>query len=274
MKQPNYRELYAMAREQAPSSFEADQLFSHVTGWAPHSLPQTGGQPVPGKQRELLAALLARRAAGEPLQYLLGEWEFYGLPFTVGEGVLIPRADTELLVDAAIKIASRTGAANILDLCSGCGAIAVALAHHLPKAAVTAVELSAEAFAFLGKNIARNNVRATAVCADVHEYIPPAPVDIITANPPYIPSGDFEALQTEVRREPRMALDGGGDGLDFYRAITARYKRYLSGNGALCLEIGQGQTASVLMLLAQHGYRDMETLRDLGGNTRVVIGYR
>jgi len=265
-----FARLYALAREKLPSAFEAEQLFCHVTGWRRHDLPHMGGQAAPKELVRRLEDLCRRRSEGEPLQYLLEEWEFYGLPFHVGEGVLIPRADTETLVDAALACAEGCGEPRILDLCSGSGAVAVALAHRLPSAHVTAVELSEGACAYLEKNIRRNGVPVRMVQADIFAYEPDGAVDILTANPPYIPSAELDTLQEEVRREPGMALDGGADGLRFYRGIAGRFCPHLREGGAVCLEIGMGQEEAVAEILQRAGCREIGQHRDLGGIIRVV----
>ena len=271
-----FAQLYSEARGQLPSAFEAEQLFCHVTGWHRHDLPQMGGQAVPDALVQRLQGLCRRRTRGEPLQYLLGEWEFYGLPFFVGEGVLIPRADTETLVDAALAKAKSMGEGSlrILDLCSGSGAVAVALAHHLPKAHVTAVELSETAFCYLRRNIAANRVAVEAVRADLYRYVPEDSFDIITANPPYIPSGELPALQQEVRLEPATALDGGEDGLAFYRGIARGYHPHLKPGGLLAVEIGMGQAPAVAEIFTRFAYRDLEEHQDLNGVVRVLSGFR
>ena len=269
---PTWQQLYTLLRRGMPSDFEAEQLFCHVTGWHGYDLPRLGSQPAPPGQAERLEALLERRKKGEPLQYLLGEWEFYGLPFRVGEGVLIPRSDTEVLVDAARSFLSGYPRPLLLDLCSGSGAVAVAVARHAPEARVIAVELSPAAFGYLEENIRLNGVAVQAILGDIYHYTPPLRVDIITANPPYIPSADLESLQEEVRREPSAALDGGSDGLDFYRGITRRYAPFLTPEGALCFEVGAGQAEEVAGIMAAQGYRQITTRNDLSGIPRVITG--
>lgn len=265
-----YSLLYRELLDGMPSRFEADQLLLHVCGRRPHELDRPADGPVPDAQKKKLRDIMSRRAQGVPLQYLLGEWEFYSLPFRVGPGVLIPRQDTETLVDAALEQARRLDAPQILDLCSGTGCVAVALARHLPGAAVSALEISDEAYAYLVDNIARNRVPVRPVLGDLREYTHPLPLDLIVSNPPYIPRAELARLQREVGFEPPGALDGGEDGLCFHRAIARRYQSQLRPGGLLLLEVGAGQAGQVCALLAGCGYTDIRTRTDLGGVERVV----
>lgn len=269
-----WQTLYTLLRQTMPSAFEAEQLFTHVTGWHSHDLPRLTHQPVPPDQLRRLRRLMERRQEGEPLQYLLGEWEFYGLPFKVGEGVLIPRADTEVLVDVALEKIGNNPRPKILDLCTGSGAVAIALAHHVPAAEVAALELSAAAFAYLEENIRRNGGKVQAIHGDVFAYEPPVPQDLITANPPYIPTGELSDLQKEVQQEPAMALDGGPDGLSFYREITKRYTLFLASSGILCFEVGMGQAGVVAEIMRRNGLAAITVHKDLAGIDRVVAGAR
>ncbi len=219
---------------------------------------------------ETLAEWTCRRLAGEPLQYLLGEWEFWGLTFAVGEGVLIPRPDTEILVEQGLAALNGVEAPRVLDLCAGSGCVALALAHERPDAAVTAVEWSPAAYGYLEKNIAALGGRVTPRRADV---LAPPPgdwgaFDLITANPPYLTGEEMAALPPEVRHEPPQALSGGADGLDFYRAIRAMWLPLLKPGGTLAMEIGWRQGEQVSTLFAPFSPR---VVKDYGGNDRVVI---
>lgn len=221
-----------------------------------------------------LESMLDRRAAGEPVQYILGSADFMGLRFKVGDAVLIPRQDTETLVEAAlIDLRQRPGQPALLDLCTGSGCVGLSLASLAPHARVTLADLSPEAL-----EIARANQRALGLKVDVRQGDLFAAVagerfDVITANPPYIPSGELEGLQREVRFEPRIALDGGADGLDFYRRIAGGASGHLAPGGALFFEVGVGEAPAVLELVknslpaAQTG-----TVKDLNGVERVVFG--
>ena len=267
-----YQQLYAVLTYRMPSEFEARQLFSFVTGFESHDLSIVRSVAVPSDQSLRCEKLLSRRLSGEPLQYLLEEWEFYSLPMYVGEGVLIPRADTELLVDTALELARSFEGAEILDLCSGSGCVAIAIAKNLPGAKITALELSESAAGYMRRNIERNNVEVSAVLGDVFDYEHPAGINIITANPPYIAENEFAELEPELSHEPRMALSGGEDGLDFYRAIAKRYKPQLMPGGYICFEVGLGQSEVVYGILSQNGFEGIEVRADLRGIERVVIG--
>lgn len=214
--------------------------------------------------------LVIRRLQGEPLQYLLGEWEFWGMTFAVGKGVLIPRPDTEILVEEGLAALQGTEAPRVLDLCAGSGCVALALAQERPDAAVTAVEWDPAAYAYLEKNVAALGGSVTPARADV---LAPPPAgwggfDLITANPPYLTAEEMTALSPEVRREPPQALFGGKDGLDFYRAIRDRWLPLLKPGGTLALEIGWRQAGAVCAIFAPCAPR---VRKDYGGNDRVVI---
>ncbi|MCL2068892.1 MAG: peptide chain release factor N(5)-glutamine methyltransferase [Oscillospiraceae bacterium] len=259
------------------SRFEIAQLFHHVTKVRVHELPLTGERHATEQEANRFIGLCEQRRAGVPLQYLLGEWEFYGLPFRVGRGVLIPRADTETLVDAALDLARMASGQNrpkILDLCSGAGCVAVAIAHVLGGARVTALENSTHALGYLRGNVRLNAVDVEIVEADLADYSHPEPLDLIVCNPPYIPSDVVRSLAMELRYEPRRALDGGADGLDFYRSITELYRPQLAPEGWLCFEIGEGQAPQVKKILEEHGYPAACTRSDTAGITRVVYARR
>lgn len=217
-----------------------------------------------------------RRAKHEPLQYLLGTWEFYGLPFCVGEGVLIPRADTETLVDAVRMRMQDAAGQQIADLCTGSGCIALALAAHMPLTQFTGIDISGQALEYAQKNIALNGARNMRTeCADVLAGETAAQYHGLAAlvcNPPYLTAEDMQNLQAEVRYEPALALFGGTDGLDFYRRITALWRGALAEGGLLAFETGCTQGDAVREILSDNGFHETEILRDLGGNPRVVLG--
>lgn len=255
---------------------DAFLLMEKATGLTRTDYPLKKDQPYPPQERAEYLALLRRRAAGEPVQYLLGEWDFMGLTFAVGPGVLIPRPETELLAETAIACLRGRQKPRVLELCGGSGCIAIAVAKALPQAEITVLELSSDAMSYLQKNIARHGVKnVTAVQGDA--LSPPPTIagryDAILSNPPYIARGELPTLQREVRREPAMALDGGADGLDFYRGFNGIYPKMLTDGGLLLYEIGEEQGDAVAALLREAGLERVAVLRDLYGLPRDVLGY-
>lgn len=217
-----------------------------------------------------------RRLNREPLQYILGEWDFFGCSFTVNEHCLVPRPDTEVLVETAIPLLPE--GAHIADLCTGSGCIAVALLACRPDITADALELYPETLALATENARRNEVslRFTPICADLlgngaRVLEPRSPYDAILSNPPYIPTADIEELSPEVKQEPFAALDGGEDGLTFYRAILKEYAPLVRPGGHILLEMGydQGEALSALALEYLPA-ASVEIIPDLGGNQRVV----
>jgi release factor glutamine methyltransferase len=220
-------------------------------------------------------ALLERRAAGEPLQYLTGRQEFMSLSFRVGPGVLVPRQDTELLVETVINLCrERKEMTELLDIGTGSGCIAVSLAHYIPGCSVVAVDKMPDALAIAGKNALENGVagRIEFIRSDLFEAITDRQFDIIVSNPPYIRTEDIDRLQKEVRcHEPMTALDGGIDGLDFYREIIGTAPGFLRNRGFLVFETGYDQAAKVAVLMADR-FRRISIHKDLAGIERVVAG--
>ena len=225
-----------------------------------------------------VADLMARRLAGEPVAYLIGEWEFYGLPLDISRDVLIPRADTEVLAEQAILAARAAGeGARVLDLCAGSGCVGLAVAANAPLCRVVLADVSEEALKICRQNIRRNDLNARVTCVQTDaRQAPPAMLwdfDVIACNPPYIPTGDIDGLDASVRDyEPHLALDGGDDGLDFYRDIAEKWRTALRLGGVLLFEVGIGQASDVEQILARCGYEDIETFQDTGGIWRVVKG--
>lgn len=222
-----------------------------------------------------LNVAVKKRSQGEPLQYLLGKWEFYGMPFFVGKGVLIPRQDTETIVDAALESAKDNFVC--VDLCSGSGCIAAALKKNKPDMSIYAVELSDDACCYFEKNMELNKTDVTLIKGDVcdKEILNKIPqCDLIVSNPPYLTKYDMEHLQNEVRYEPETALYGGDDGLDMYRKITNLWKDKLNHGGTLIYEIGIGQEREVGKIMLENGFYDIIGKKDLNGIVRAVIGIR
>lgn len=234
-----------------------------------------GDKAVSARARERALALLARRAQGEPLQYLLGSQDFCGLDFQVGPEVLIPRPETELLVEEAVKRLS--GAPPLVaDVGTGSGCLAVALAHALPAARVYATDVSAAALAVARRNAARHGVtgRVTFFEGDLLAPLPQAELlgrlAAVISNPPYIKDGEMAGLQREVTREPWMALAAGPDGLHFYRRFVQEAGDWLEPQGFLLVEVGQGQAGEVAALARGRGWDVRQTVRDAAGIERVV----
>lgn len=200
------------------------------------------------------------------LRILYGYKEFMKLRFFVNDNVLIPREDTEILVQEAIELNKK----SILDMCTGSGCIAISLAKYIEGAIVDAVDISKEALELAEKNADFNAVKVNFINSNLFENISKE-YDLIVSNPPYIPSLDIEELQSEVKNEPHIALDGGDDGLDFYKKISKEALKYLRVDGILMYEIGYDQAISVSNILKNCGYKDIKVIKDFGGNDRVVI---
>lgn len=222
--------------------------------------------------------LLVRRLKGEPVAYITGSWEFYGLPMTVTPDVLIPRMDTEVIVDTVKDLLhGRKMDARILDLCCGSGCIACAIAHELPATKLVAVDISASALEVCKKNVSMNRLSSRVICMQADASAsPPVSIgtfDVIVSNPPYIPSREIIALDPSVRDyEPLWALDGGEDGLKFYHSIIKYWKSLLHPGGALLFEVGEGQAEAVKEMLLSAGFRAASGRPDTLGVERVVIG--
>ncbi len=222
--------------------------------------------------------MVERRIEGEPVAYITGIWEFYGVPLYITRDALIPRTDTEVLVKAAIDLfAGRNGRPRILDLCAGSGCVGVAMGVHMPGARVVMVDNSPRALSLCRKNIGLNNLEVRVMCveADVTEKPPMllGSFDLITCNAPYIPSAELASLDSSVRDyEPVEALDGGKDGLDIIRPVIRLWKSVLKDNGVLMLEIGEGQAPAVKTLLEKAGFTGVGTLKDTAGTERVIAG--
>ncbi len=210
---------------------------------------------------------LEKRVNGTPLQYLIGKWNFFGYDFFVGDGVLIPRPDTEILVEEALKEIKNEMC--VADLCSGSGSIAITLAKET-SARVFALEKSEKAYTYLLKNIDLNQVYVNPILCDVLNYNELNNIDIIVSNPPYIKSAVIPTLSDEVKKEPKMALDGGEDGLFFYREITRIWKNKLKKGGKILFEIGFDQADEVSEILRQNGFSQIKVIKDFSNNNRVV----
>ncbi len=255
--------LEPVAGEEAAQ--QAKLIVAAVIGAEPAALMVHTWAQVTEEQISMIGDILDQRLSGEPLQYILGEWSFMGLPFYVDERALIPRQDTELLAETAIKLIDEHNKKTCLDLCTGSGCVAVSISK-IAKAHVTASDISSEALSLAQENAELNEVDISFIESDLFEQID-GKFDIITCNPPYLTKEDMQNLQKEVSFEPEIALFGGEDGLDIYRRIANEYKPYLNPEGILLLEIGSTQAESVASLFDAKS----SVLSDLGGNPRVLV---
>jgi release factor glutamine methyltransferase len=228
-----------------------------------------------GTSWESYYELLKRRATGEPIQYITGTTEFYGLPFHVEPGVLIPRPETEHLVEEVLRLAAQFPAPHIADIGTGSGAIAVALAHSLPHAHITATDLSPQALAIARRNADQNAAQIEFLEGDLLAPLFNRRFDILASNPPYIPESDRASLAIEVRdHEPSSALFAGDDGLVIYRRLIPDAIPHLNPNAFLVMEIGYGQQPAIAELLEASSYRDIRFLPDYQGIPRVALALR
>lgn len=229
---------------------------------------------------EKAVALQERRLTGEPIAYLVGEWSFCGLPFYVSREALIPRVDTEMLAQLAMnRLKEYPGNTRILDLCAGTGCVGLTAAALIRNTRAVLVDLSDGALDLCKRNIRRHKLTGRAVYLKGDALQPPSHAlgqfDVLVCNPPYIPTGDLAGLDSSVKDfEPLMALDGGADGLDFYRQITTLWQPALKPGGHLLYEVGIGQAEQVAWLLVKAGYENIRITRDTGGIDRVVEGQR
>lgn len=251
-------------------AFEARMLLGFVSGLGRAALIAHPETELGVAQAERFLVLALRRQAGEPVAYLLGEREFYGLSLHVTPEVLIPRPETELLVDFAIGKLPPGG--SVLDLGTGSGAIALAVRHERPDAQVTAVDRSAGALAVARGNAAKHALEVGFLSGSWFDPLADRRFDVIVSNPPYIVDGDRHLAEGDVRFEPRGALVGGADGLDAIREIVAAAPRHLRRGGWLAVEHGQGQDAEIRSLFSGAGLEAVASHPDLAGIARIVVG--
>lgn len=275
-----YREGMAMlkAADVEDADFNSLYLLEHFFSVDRTGLIIHGDKAADAKLCERFFSAVEERKSGKPLQYIVGKWNFMGLDFYVGEGVLIPRDDTEIVVEVAFDFLKNTDSPKVIDLCSGSGAIAVAIAKQYPNGSVTAMELSDIAVDYLNKNIELNNVsNVTVLHGDVtrmYKMFADETFDLVISNPPYIESDEIDTLQKELRFEPRMALDGGADGLYFYRIITEKWSSKVKRGGMLAYEVGEEQFEPVGKMLESKGFYNIAFERDLQNFKRTVSGIR
>ena len=285
------------------ADFDARELFRLATGRD----PRLSERVLTEEQAARLETLCQRRESREPLQYLCGRWPFLDFELAVGPGVLCPRADTEVVAEAAAQTLAGCAAPKVLDLCAGTGCLGLGIKRLCPTASVTCVEKSPEALHYLVCNV-RTALRslpqgstedvleedeptlgsgllgiaalppaAQAVEGDLFDYwrgLPEGGLDLIVSNPPYLTASEMENLQPEVAKEPAMALAAGEDGLDFYRALARHYQTPLRPGGTLALEIGWQQREAVCALLQAEGWTQIRCIQDLGGNDRCILAQR
>lgn len=258
--------------------FEARLLMARAAGLSVERLIADGTQPAPAAVAEALRALTARRVRREPMAYILGEREFWGLTFKVTPAVLVPRPDSETLIEAALTlIDDRARARRVLDLGVGSGCLLLSLLKEWPNASGIGVDASSEALAVAQDNARTLGLERRSGWREADWRRPgwsdglPDPFDLVVSNPPYVASSQLAGLMPEVAEfEPKLALDGGPDGLDAYRALAVASHKLVIPEGRLLIEVGEGQALEVSGLLASAGWRSVRSWRDLGGIERVV----
>ena len=272
----NIRQLFRGSGIDA-ATLEARELVCFASGKTREELSRDARLYVPQSVEAQVRELVARHLTGEPVAYLIGEWEFYGLPLDIDQRVLIPRADTEVLAGEAIAYVKTLSSPRVLDLCAGSGCVGLAVAAHAGNCHVVLGEIDEGALHICRQNIRRSGLtgRVLACRADARGK-PPANLgefDCIVCNPPYIPTGELSALDHSVRDyEPHLALDGGEDGLEFYRAICDKWRDCLHVGGRLYFEVGIGQADAVLRIMRTVGFGDIQVVPDTAGIPRVVYG--
>lgn len=252
-------------------SFEARQIIRHITGYDNAKILANYNDELTPLQQTVLRNIVTKRCTHYPLQYILGYWSFYGIDFLVGEGVLVPRSDTELLVDTALEFLKDKPSAKVLDLCSGSGCIAIAIAKNA-DCKVCAVEKYDIAYDYLEKNIKKTNSLVKPIKADIFDFSPNDMFDIIVSNPPYVSAAEMDIIDIETSFEPDTALYGGEDGLLFYRKIANDYKKHINPGGMLAFEVGFSSADAVADIMKSAGFSNITIKNDLSGIQRVVFG--
>ena len=261
------------------SDLAARELVCAASDKTKEALFRDGGLYVPMDIEARARELLRRHLDGEPVAYIIGEWEFYGLTLAVSPSVLIPRPDTETLVEKAVDYLRECEPCRVLDLCTGCGCVGLAIAAQVPEAKVVLGDISDEALKLCSRNIWSNSFSGRVVPVQADALREPdrriGVFQCIVCNPPYIASGDIDGLDASVRDyEPRLALDGGSDGLDFYRSIAGKWRNALYPRGRIFFEVGAGQSVAVGRILRDNGFGEIESCEDRNGVRRVVTAIR
>ncbi len=279
-----YNEIYIDARRKLresgieAASLETRLILAHASGKEMELLLRDMSLYTSDSVAEKVAEMVERRLDGEPVAYITGSWEFYGLPLTVTKDVLIPRNDTELLVDTALhSLRGRKMDARIIDLCTGSGCIGCAIAKELPASHVVLADLSRAALQVAKQNVQKLKLNPRVSCVELDARTAPPMMlgsfDLLVCNPPYIPKADIAGLDSSVKDfEPMSALDGGEDGLDFYRAILEKWRNVVRLGGLMIFEVGIGQAISVMELMEKAGLEDVSCAQDTQGIDRVVFG--
>ncbi len=253
--------------------FESKQIIKHITGYTNAQILTKYTQSLTEFQTNNLTVIIKQRLIRYPLQYIIGRWNFFGYEFFVGPGVLIPRSDTETLIDVCLESLKDRQSPTVLDLCAGTGCIGITIKGERTTAQVTLVEKFDEALTFTKKNAEHNNADVKIVKGDVLKTEgADGKYDLIVSNPPYIDEIDMKTLQPEVAFEPATSLAGGSDGLDFYRHIAKEYKTHLEPNGVMAFEVGINQAEAVCEIMEKNGFVSVQKRADLNGIDRVVFG--
>lgn len=253
--------------------FEAKQIIKHITGYSNEQILSGYQNELSGFQEINLQVIMKQRLNRYPLQYILGKWDFYGRPYKVGPGVLIPRPDTETVIEVCLDIIDKKKPSDVLDLCAGTGCIGITIACERKNSNVTLVEKYEESARYIKENIKNADGNANILMGDVFESIgADKKYDLIVSNPPYVNEKDMGNLQPEVEFEPPTALYGGEDGLMFYRAIASNYRDSLKSGGSLVFEIGYDQGEAVKDILLALGFKNVKIKKDYSENDRVVFG--
>ena len=259
-------------------AFEAGLFMCHFFSVDQKTLMSNVGMEIEEEDLEELEKAVGKRLSGEPLQYILGQWEFMGLPFFVEPGVLIPRSDTEILVERALEqMNEEDRGLSVLDMCSGSGCIGIAIAAFCEQARVMQWDYSQKAVALAQKNIQLNELTGRVSCREVDIFQAQggaATFDYVLCNPPYLTKEDMENLQKEVSYEPEDALYGGEDGLDYYRFICENFWENIRRGGWLFFEGGASQEKDIRDIMEKAGFAQIRTFKDYGGNFRVICGKR